>query len=85
MTEVNDFADKVISQINKTITDRVFLEIQSDRELMQEYLSLVERSGLSVVNQTIGKMVKHRYQLTGADGRETDPKSTLIRSHQTFE
>lgn len=85
MTEVNIFADKVISKLNKTITDRVFLEIQSDRELMQEYLGLVERRGLSFVNQTIGKLVKNRYQLTDADARENNPESTLIRSHQVFE
>jgi hypothetical protein len=78
------FAENVISQLNKRITDLVFLEIQSDRELMQQYLGLVEAHGLAPVNRTIGKAVKAVYGLTDAD-RENNPQSTLIQSHQRFE
>ncbi len=85
MTDVNAFADRVISNFNKRITDQIFLEVQGDSELMREYLGLVERNGLAVVNQAIGKAVKRRYQLTDADNREHRPLSTLIQSHQTFE
>lgn len=85
MSKIADFAEKVISRINKRITDMVFLEIQGDRELMQEYLGLIEKEGISTVNKLIGKTVKKQYQLTDADGREDAPESTLIRSHQTFD
>jgi hypothetical protein len=33
-----DFADEVIRQKNKSITDEIFLLIQNDKDLMQKYL-----------------------------------------------
>ena len=45
MTDISNFADRVISRLNKRITDMVFLEIQNDRELMQVYLGLVHQNG----------------------------------------
>jgi hypothetical protein len=83
--EIKDFVDGVISRKNKTITDEVFLLIQSNRQFMQEYLQLVHEKGLDVVNRHIGKMVMQKYGLTPDDGRNTEPKSTLISSHQEFE
>lgn len=85
MTDISNFADRVISRLNKRITDMVFLEIQNDRELMQVYLGFVHQNGIATVNQSIGKAVKRRYQLTDGDRREEQPLSTLIQSHQTFE
>jgi len=80
---VIDFADKVISQKNKSITDEIFLLIQNDRDLMQEYLHLVGEHKLNAVNTQIGKRIKERYGLTDAD-RNKEPLSTLIKSHQEF-
>jgi hypothetical protein len=83
--EIKDLADKVIAHKNKTITDEVFLLIQSDREFMQEYLQLVHEKGLKAVNSSIGKMVEQKYGLTPEDRRNTDPKSVLISSFMEFE
>lgn len=80
---VKIFAEKVIDLFSKRITDEVFLMIENDRELLQEYLRLVSDTKLDTVNQAIGKMVKQRYQLTNAD-RNNKPKSKLIKSHQKF-
>ena len=77
------FAEKVINLFSKRITDEVFLMIENDKELLQEYLRLVSDTKLDTVNQTIGKKVKQRYQLTNAD-RNNKPKSKLIKSHQKF-
>lgn len=85
MNDIEKFADKVISLKNKTITDEVFLLIQNDKELMYKYLRLVEDCGLDLVNRTIGKYIKERYQLTNSPQRCSDPTSTLIQSHQEFE
>jgi hypothetical protein len=81
---IQQFAESVISQKNKSITDEVFLLIQNDRNLMHEYLRLVESEGLDQVNQQIGVAVKLSYNLTNDNCREDQPVSTLIMSHQCF-
>jgi hypothetical protein len=82
---IKNIADEAISRMNKKITDEVFLIIQNDRELMQDYLRAVEKHGLDLVNKTIGKAVKKKYGLINLDEREDNPSSTLIQSHQKFE
>ena len=83
--EIKDLAEEVIALKNKTITDEVFLLIQKNRDLMQKYLQLVQVKDVKTVNQQIGKMVMNRYKLTPDTGRNYEPESTLISSHQEFE
>ena len=64
--------------IEPTFTD------SARRDLMQNYLRLVENEGLNQVNRQIGKAVKKAYRLNDDEIREDDPHSTLIRSHQIF-
>jgi hypothetical protein len=80
-----EIAEQAVSNLNKRITNEVFLEIQNSRKLMQEYLKAVEQHGLDTVNKAIGKRVKQAYQLTNMDDREDNPSCTLIQSHQKFE
>ena len=82
--EIKDLVDEVIAYKNKTITDEVFLLIQSNRDFMQKYLQLVHEKGLDVVNRHIVKMIMTKYCLTPDEGRNIEPKSTLISSHQEF-
>lgn len=79
---VDHFIDKVINKFADQITDRVFLMIQNDRELMQEYLNLVA-SGTNphILNCKLGKQIKAKYNLKNV-GRCKEPKSTLIRSYE---
>lgn len=77
------FASKVLDRFSKEITDQVFLMIENDRELFQEYLRLVSNESLDVVNRNIGKLVKERYKLKNLT-RKKQPKSKLIKSHQEF-
>ena len=77
-------AQEAIAQMNKRITNEIFLLIQNDRRLMYEYLRAVEINGLETVNQQIGKAVKAEYQLVNLDEREDNPSCTLIQSHQKF-
>jgi hypothetical protein len=83
--EIKDFVDEVISNKNKTITDEVFLLIQNNKDFMQKYFRLVQENGLDVVNRFIGQAVWRKYNLTPDEGRNMEPKSTLISSHQEFE
>jgi hypothetical protein len=80
-----EIANAAIAQLNRRITNEVFLTIQNDRDLMYQYLRAVEAQGLDKVNQQIGKAVKEAYQLTNAAEREGNPSCTLIQSHQIFE
>lgn len=82
--DLENFIKRVISLKNRTITDEIFLLIQHDRDLMQNYLRLVENEGLNQVNRQIGEAVKKAYRLNDDEIREDDPHSTLIRSHQIF-
>ncbi|MDR0517357.1 MAG: hypothetical protein LBH25_09985 [Fibromonadaceae bacterium] len=54
----------------------------NDRDLMQEYLCLVEQEngGHNTVNKVIGNTVKKRYGLTNADYRNNEPLSTLMQN-----
>lgn len=76
--------DEVLDRFAKEITDQVFLMIQDDRELMQKYLAAVSEHDLGSVNRAIGKAVKARFQLENLPTRETEPLSTLIKSHQEY-
>jgi len=82
---LNEIAEEAIRRMNKKITNEIFLIIQTDRELMREYLRSVQVNGLDSVNQTIGKKVKTSYRLDNVDDREDNPSCTLIQSHQKFE
>ena len=83
--DIEALAKSAIEELNSKLTDEVFLIIQNDRRLMKTYLSLVEEHGVSTVNRRIGKIVKHAYDLTNTLATESQPKSTLILSHQIFE
>lgn len=82
---ITDLSNKVISIFNKRITNEIFLIIQNNRELMYDYLKLVEKHGLTTVNQNIGKAVAKAYNLQKFDDREDNPACTLIQTHQKFE
>lgn len=79
-----DLANRAISVMNKRITNEIFIIIQNDKDLMHDYLRLVETEGLDRVNQEVGKAVKSAYGLANIDDRENNPACTLIQSHQKF-
>lgn len=85
MSDIAGFNEKVLNAFSKRITDEVFLMIQNDRELMQDYLKVVGAETKETVNRSLGKAVKHRFKLTNEMTRAHDPRSLLILSHQEFE
>ncbi len=85
MSQISDFAEKVLNQFKDQITDTFFLSIQSDRELMREYLDLIHKHGVYGVNPQIGKAIKEQFKLKISLSRQHEPISTLITSHQMFE
>jgi hypothetical protein len=76
----NDYADVLVKNFIRNITDHVFLSIQHNEDLMREYQTNVNRYGLDAVNMAIGKKVKILLNLDD-DGENTNPKSRLIKSY----
>ncbi len=83
---MNDFLSILFDRFraNKDITDRIFLLIQEDRELMIRYLDLVREMGRQTMNKEIGKAIKKEFNLTDGPAQNKQPKSTLIRSYQEY-
>lgn len=81
MTRTTDFNNKVIDRFVDSITDRVFLMIQEDRDLMLEYLRLISDSTLDDVNKSLGKAVRQRLNLENDSIEVKEVKSTLIKSY----
>ena len=69
-----------LEKFNEEITDKVFLTIQNDKELMRQYLRAVSEDGLDAVNMAIGKAVKTAYDLDDK-GVCGEPDSNLIKSY----
>jgi hypothetical protein len=78
--EIKEFLEKVIAEKNKRITDDFFLFIENDRELLKEYLYLVEKKGLQEVNKQIAKGIEAEYNLNSF-GENGEPESKLITTY----
>lgn len=80
------FKKKVIDSFCETLTDKVFLMIQNDRELMHEYLKIIANSNsVASVNSEIAKEIKKRFKLKNVNQRNFTPESFLIQTHEIFE
>ncbi len=80
----NQFTEKVLEKFTASITDAVFLMIEKDRELLHEYLLLLENNNLAYLNSSIAKAVKAKYNLENMDLKNRVPESKLIQSHELF-
>jgi CO dehydrogenase/acetyl-CoA synthase beta subunit len=85
MSDLKKFKEKVINKFCSEITDNIFLMIQNDRTLIQEYLKLLEKNQQNVINSSIAKEIKNRFKLENQDLKIKNPKSFLIKSHESFE
>lgn len=85
MTDLQKFKEKTIKKFSSTITDSVFLMIQNDKELMKEYLLLLEKHKLNILNSSLAKEIKKRYNLENKDLKNISPKSNLIQTFEVFE
>jgi hypothetical protein len=74
----NEYAEKIVTEFMRNITDHVFLNIQRNEALMREYQTMVNTNSLQSVNQAIGKKVKELFDLDNDDKCAT-PKSWLIK------
>lgn len=81
--DIKDFTDKVLERYTKQITDEIFCFIQNDRELLHEYMLLLNSHSLDTLNINIAKRIKDKYDFkSGKINKE--PKSNLIQSYTEF-
>ncbi|MBT7789180.1 MAG: hypothetical protein HN757_09920 [Calditrichaeota bacterium] len=80
MSAITEFNKKVINEFVESITDRVFLMIEDDKDLMAEYLRLISDNTLNAVNTSLGLAVKELLKLENIEIEE-EPDSFLIRSY----
>lgn len=75
--ELNHYRNKC----PENITDLVFLEIQNNQKLLEEYRSIGKKIGFILANQYIGKLIKNYWNLENL-GRYSNPQSKLIDSYE---
>jgi hypothetical protein len=80
--EIAEFNEVIIMRFSQELTDRVFLMIQEDRDLMQLYLDAVGEHGKPAVNSHLAKAARERFGATGEDQCQAEPKSVLIMSYK---
>lgn len=85
-----EFHEKVLSKYKKQdgtvtndITDRVFLMIENDAELLKDYQAHVGGKNMKVKNGRIAKAIKAEFNLEN-DKICKEPKSSLIKSYMLF-
>lgn len=78
--QTKTFIDSALARFTEQITDRLFLFIQENKDLMDKYREAVCRDGLQEVNKSLGMAVKNHFNLDN-DGEESNPKSLLISSY----
>lgn len=72
------FAEEVVKQFCLELTDQLFLYIENDKKLMQEYLRLVSSETLHKTNQDLGREFKELFNVETLKENQ-DPKSKLIK------
>jgi len=60
---MNEFYQCVLKSFTEEITDKVFLYIQDNPELMKQYRTLVNANSLNQVTSGIGKEIKCFFEL----------------------
>ena len=71
---------KLLSRFTRQITDQVFLFLQEDPELYQEYQERVRESTANGVNSVLGRMVTEAYDLVNLN-KEKHPRSPLLKKY----
>ncbi len=76
------FNDKALKLFTEEITDLVFLYIQNNKDLMNDYLDLISEYDRHSVNAQLGLDVKEWFGLDNI-AQDGIPKSVLIKTLYT--
>jgi hypothetical protein len=83
MSQFDNFFNEVFDKFSKDITDRIFLMIENDPELMDKYSSLVgnDKKVKDELNSELGKEIRKKYDLENLK-KNKNPESSLIKSYR---
>ena len=82
---IDEFMKKVFDKKAKeSKTDEIFRFIESDRELLYDYLKLIETNNLKTLNSSVAKAIKKEFGLKEPSIEVVNPKSMLIQSYHLF-
>jgi len=77
---ISEYAQQVVDNFITDITKHVFLFIEQNESLRQEYESKAKLYGQKAVNAAIGKKVKELLDLKNV-GKNKTPKGSSIKSY----
>lgn len=82
MSQFDNFFNEVFDKFSKDITDKIFLMIENDPELMDKYSSLVgdDKKVKDKLNTELGRAIKKKYNLENIK-ENNNPESSLIKSY----
>ncbi len=69
--EIATFADRLMARFPDSVSGQMFIQMQSDPELMREYQALVREHGVAEVTRGIGQRVRDHmaYREDHGEGR----------------
>lgn len=86
-TDLTKFCDDVINKFRSNITDAVFCYLQSDKELMRRYFSLMRdyERGKQTINSQLAQSITREFGLKSTNQTNETPNSVLIESFSELE
>jgi uncharacterized protein (UPF0371 family) len=86
-TDLTKFCDDVINKFRANITDAVFCYLQSDKELMRRYFSLMRdyQRGKQTLNSQLAQAITREFGLKSTNQTNEAPNSVLIESFSELE
>lgn len=90
MNETNrlsQFCDEVLKEFNDNITDAVFCYLQSNKELMCKYFTLIREydKGKQTVNSQLARAITREFGLKSTNQKNKTPNSILIEGFSELE
>ena len=83
-SDISQFTQSVLNEFTERLTDQVFLFIENDRELLEQYLHTVEGKELDTVNAHIAQAIKRHFGLESKGEKCNTPNSKLIQGYEKF-
>jgi len=86
-SELKQFCDDVLKEFKDNITDAVFCYLQSDKELMRRYFSLMRdyERGKQTINSQLAQSITREFGLKSTNQTNETPNSVLIESFSELE
>ena len=81
---IDSFINDVLNEFTSSITERVFLMIQNDHELMRQYLDIIDKNSRLEINTKLPKAIRETFNLINTS-EEKQSKSKLIQTYTRLE